>query len=229
MGKRKLDAYRGKLSAAQVAEGMNAAANNARRLAEDAATLLELGRFPTASSLAILSIEETGKISILRGLALATSETDAAKEWKAYRSHTRKNAAWLLPQLLARGAQTVSDLRPLFDESSDHRLILDQVKQLGFYTDCLGPAHWAIPASAVDEPTASGLVKIAQIFSRTESEHTEREVELWIEHMAPVWKNGIMTEQALVNWYAAMQQEGLAPEGLNETEQFVYYGLKKPN
>lgn len=82
MRKRKLDAYQGRLSAAQIAAGMNAAENNARRLAEDAATLLGLGRFPTATALAILSIEEAGKVSILRELALARSEEELAAAWR---------------------------------------------------------------------------------------------------------------------------------------------------
>ena len=63
---RKLDSYRGRLTAAQIAQGMNAARDNAQRLATDAATLLDARRFPTAASLAFLSIEESGKISILR-------------------------------------------------------------------------------------------------------------------------------------------------------------------
>jgi AbiV family abortive infection protein len=230
MGKRRLDAYRGKLSAAEIAAGMNAAAENARRLAEDAATLVGFGRFPTAAALAILSIEEAGKISILRELALARSGEELATAWKGYRSHTRKNVAWLLPQLVAKGARKLEDLRPLFDKTSDHPFLLDQLKQLGFYSDCLGHAHWAIPSDSIDEKLAQTLVQTAQILAHHEGEYTEREVELWIEHMAPVWKkNRGLMEKALVSWHAAMQREGLALDGPNEMEQFVYYGLKRPN
>jgi AbiV family abortive infection protein len=53
---------------------MNAATKNAGRLAKDAANLLESGSFATAASIAILSIEEAGKVSILRTLALAKSD-----------------------------------------------------------------------------------------------------------------------------------------------------------
>ena len=49
---------------------MNAARRNARRLAEDAKLLLEAGRYPTATALAVLSIEESGKMSILRGFCV---------------------------------------------------------------------------------------------------------------------------------------------------------------
>ena len=72
--KKKLDAYRGRLDASQVATGINAAIENAKRLADDASLLLEVGRFPTAASLSILSIEESGKVSILRALSVAIDE-----------------------------------------------------------------------------------------------------------------------------------------------------------
>jgi AbiV family abortive infection protein len=231
MGKRKLDSYQGRLSAAQIAAGMNAAAKNARRLAEDAVTLLELERFPTATSLAILSIEEVGKISILRELALAKSRAEIATAWRSYRSHTHKNVQWLLPQLIVEGARKLEDFRPLFDKASDHPLLLDQLKQIGFYSDCLGRAHWAIPSDVIDEKLARTFVQVAQMFVRHDRDYTEKEIELWIEHLRPVWKRDLaLMEKALVSWYAAMQAEGLAPaDGPNEMEQFVYYGLKKPN
>lgn len=63
---KKLDVYRGKLSAAEIAKGMTVARRNARRLAGDAATLLAASRFPTAASLAVLAIEEAGKASMPR-------------------------------------------------------------------------------------------------------------------------------------------------------------------
>jgi AbiV family abortive infection protein len=225
--KKKLDAYRGRLSAAQIAEGMNAAAKNARRLSEDAASLLAAGRFPTAVSIAILAIEEACKVSVLRTLALATSSAEAAETWKDYRSHTRKNVAWLLPKLAAAGARKLDDLRPLFDETSDHPFVLDQLKQLGFYTDCLGNAHWAVPSDVIDEGPAQMLVHIAQLFAR-DREYTEMEVKLWSEHVGPAWKKDpSWMKQALVNWYAAMQAAGLAAEGPNEMEQFIRYGLEE--
>ena len=96
MRNRKLNQYKDKLSPAQLAEGINAALGNAKRLAEDAVLLLQAKRYPSAASLAILSVEESGKISILRALALAR-DGDAVKDsWRDYRSHTKKNAIWLL-------------------------------------------------------------------------------------------------------------------------------------
>jgi AbiV family abortive infection protein len=223
--KRKLDAYKGKLTTAQIAQGMNAAAENARRLAGDAVTLLEAQHFPTAASLAILSIEESGKISILRSLSLATTSDQVLDAWKDYRAHTRKNVTWLLPQLVAGGARKLDDLRPLFDENSDHPYVLDQIKQLGFYTDCLGQAHWSTPDAVIDKDLAQMLVKVATILA-DKREYTTTEVDLWVEHVGPVWKKDhALMKQALINWHAAMQKSGLVLESTNEMEQFVREGL----
>ena len=218
---KKLDAYRGKLDAAQIAAGMNAAIENAQRLAADAETLLKGGSFPSAASLAALAIEEAGKVSILRSLSVAKSQAEINEVWKDYRSHTRKNVAWVMPQLVADGAKKIEDFRPLYDEMSDHPHLLDQLKQLGFYTDCLGKAHWSKPAEVIDEKLARMLVETARILALG-SKHSEKEIQLWIEHVGPVWKKDMAwMKQAVVNWYAAMQAEGLAKEGPNTMEQFV--------
>ncbi len=60
----RLPQYRGELSAAEIADGMTAAAQNATRLLDDATTLLAAGRCPTAISIALLAIEEAGKIAV---------------------------------------------------------------------------------------------------------------------------------------------------------------------
>ncbi len=65
----KLNQYRGTLTADQIAEGINCANRNAMRLVEDAKLLLANDRLPSACSLAVLSIEESGKASILRRIA----------------------------------------------------------------------------------------------------------------------------------------------------------------
>lgn len=218
----KLDSYKGPLSITQIADGMNAALRNAARLAKDARLLVDADRLPSAVSLAILSIEEAGKISILRALAFAENEQDLKTEWRRYRSHTSKNLQWILPQLMAAGARSLDDMRPLFDEDSDHSHLLDQLKQIGFYTDCLGSkAHWSLPEEVIDVDLAKMLVNTAEILS-SGSPTTEREIVLWVEHLGPVWKQSDrQMKQALVDWYGAMQAEGLKEGGPNKMEQFA--------
>ena len=75
-----LPQYKGKLDPEQIAQGMNAARRNAQRLADDAKLLLSAKRYPTAASLAILSIEESGKVSILRGIAFIPCERSYARK-----------------------------------------------------------------------------------------------------------------------------------------------------
>jgi len=54
---KRLNSYKGRLSHRQIADGMNAANRNARRLFEDVQVLLDAQRYASAASLAILSIE----------------------------------------------------------------------------------------------------------------------------------------------------------------------------
>lgn len=217
--------YRGRLDADEIAEGINAANRNARRLYEDAKILFDTKRYPSSAALAILSIEESGKIPILRRLAVATDGDEVDECWRAYRWHTEKNVSWILPDLLAAGARRLDDFRPLFDDDSDHPELLDQVKQLALYSDCLNEGHWSEPADVVDDEFADSLVKIAGVFIKDE-EVGEREIELWIEHLSPVWRTtDKQMKQGLERWYDEMQKEGLAPEGVNEMRQFVREGI----
>jgi len=82
--------YKGTLSPSDVVAGMAAARRNARRLAEDAQLLLDQGRWASASSLAVLSIEESGKVGVLRRLSLASEAPDLKAGWDGYGSHRRK-------------------------------------------------------------------------------------------------------------------------------------------
>lgn len=219
-----LKPYRGPLTLAQIAEGMNFATANAARLASDASLLLEHRRWPTAASVAALSIEESGKVVILRRFLLSSKDEIGAL-WKEYRSHTKKNLNWIVPDLVGKGARSTEDFRPIVDKSSDHPQLLDALKQLGFYTDCLGEVHWSIPSNVVDEALARSLVATAQLLS-PERKIPVRELELWVKHLGPVWKkNNEWMKKALANWYADMQAEGLAPAGANKMEAFVTHGL----
>ena len=210
--KRKLDQYSRVLTPEQVAEGMNAADRNASRLLNDSRMLMKNHRYPSAASLAILAIEEAGKTSILRQIALETDGVAVTKAWQSYRSHTKKNAAWLLPQLVSDGARRLDDLRPLFEGKAEHPHLLDQVKQIGIYTDCLGKAHWSEPAVVIDEALARLLISIAGILVR-DRKTTAREIELWVEHIKPFWRGPVeLMKVGLLNWNAAMRHEGLAKE-----------------
>lgn len=223
MVNKRLDQYKGRLFPEQIAAGMNAAIKNAVRLTEDANLLLERERFSSAASLAILAIEEAGKVSILRMLAVSRKDKETVKRWREYRSHTKKNVAWLLPQLVAEGARYIDDFSPLFTEDAEHPFLLDKVKQISFYTDCLGEAHWSIPHDVIDESLARMLVQIAGIFCK-DRDVTPKEIELWVKHMEPVWMLDINDmKRAVTDWYEDMQQLGLvSEERYIEAEEFLH-------
>jgi AbiV family abortive infection protein len=225
MAKRKLEQFKGSLTAKQIAKGINAAKANARRLANDAILLLESKRYPTAVSLAVLSIEESGKAPILRALALARNNKEIVETWREYRSHTKKNIMWPFLDLIRGGARKLDDFGSLFDSNSQHPYILDNIKQLGFYTDCLGKAHWSVPDEVVDKDLAQAIVNIAKILA-SGHEVTDKEIELWTKHLKPVWKRSKeLMELALVEWHKEMQRESLVPKGQNDMERFIVEGL----
>ena len=222
--KKLIEPYRGQLSPKEIAHGMNAAGRNAKRLLKDAKLLIEAKRFPTACSLAILSIEESGKLFILRSIATAQDEKELRRRWREYREHRTKNVMWIITELAAKGARTLEDLRPIFDTESEHPAILDTLKQIGFYTDCNGQGHWSEPDSVVDEGLAQKMLIIAEILT-PKHETTEREVELWIAHVGPHWGTPEMKKGA-VEFYKAMLSEGLAEHRIEEIEQFFGITLK---
>ena len=151
MRKRKiLKQYTGRLNTAQAAEGIQTAIRNSRSLLADAKLLLENERWQRAAALAILAIEEAGKVSILRGLLLTRKEEELKDEWRSYRSHTSKNVTYILPELVAKGARKLEHLRSIFDESSEHGQVLDSIKQISFYSDALGDCHWSAPKRSLN-------------------------------------------------------------------------------
>ncbi|MDE0149323.1 MAG: AbiV family abortive infection protein [Rhodospirillaceae bacterium] len=200
--------YRGALRPPQIASGINAARRNARRLADDAKLLLEADRYPTAAAMAVLSIEESGKITILRQFA-SIPDTERKRLWREYQSHQKKNVMWILPDLVASGARDLDSLAPAADTSGEHTALLDQIKQISLYTDCLGNAHWTEPEKVIDREVANRLVSTADLLARS-SFTTETEIELWKKHMAPVYGAPMDVQKAaLVNWFSAMKENGL--------------------
>jgi AbiV family abortive infection protein len=85
-----LKPYAGPLSLSEIVEGMNAAEHNAARLFKDAESLLSIGSYASALALAILSIEESGKVIVLRDLSTAPDVAETKRVWKEFRSHVKR-------------------------------------------------------------------------------------------------------------------------------------------
>ena len=201
---------------------MNAARRNARRLSDDARSLFDIDRYPSAAALAILSIEESGKVSILRGLALAPDEEHRRQLWDDFKHHRSKNVAWIIPQLVIKGARTLESLRLAVDRSAEHTEFLEEVKQKALYSDFDSNSLWNDPQDLIDEAFAGYLVNTAESLTNGEAV-TEREIELWIEYMSPTYRAPIEHQEiSLSKWYAAMRQEGLWEEGPISLESFLW-------
>ena len=224
--KRRLSQYAGVLTSAQIAQGMNASTQNAKRLAEDARLMLDHGRCASAVGLAILSIEESGKHRVLRELALFRNDEELRSAWREYRQHTSKNQLWPLIDSVSAGAAKLQDFAHLFDPDSEHPQLLDQLKQVSLYTDCLGNVHWSIPEKVTDVDLAKHLVEIATLLSHSR-EITPEEIDLWIFYLQPVYKTTTHAmEAALVAWDKEMRSRGLLKDDGPTMDEFVSRGFR---
>lgn len=184
--------------------------------------MFEADSFATAAALAILAIEESGKVSILRGLSMAEDEESRRTLWNDYRSHRSKNTAWIFTELAAKGAATLDELQPATDKDGEHTFTLDNLKQLSLYTDCLGTGHWAEPERVVDRALAQALVAVADVLARSRAV-TSDEVALWNKHMRPVRGGSLdVMKSALRNWYGGMVQLGLWDTDMANVEAFIF-------
>lgn len=216
-----LKQYKGILSPSQIASGINAAYKNSRRLYEDASLLFESARYPSALALAILSIEESGKASILRSMSLSKEGKELKAGWKKYRSHKDKNTHWVAIDMMAQGARSLDELSMIADPESDHPEVLDQLKQVAFYTDCLGSAHWSFPEDVIDKDLTASILRVADIFSR-KKECSEEHILLWIKHMLPVKnKSKEIQNKALLDWLNEMEKKRYMSEGKIGFKQFL--------
>jgi len=210
--KPRIDQYSGPLMPAQAAEGIEAAIQNAKALLSDAELLLHNQRWQRATALAILAIEEAEKVSLLRGLLLARNDAERRKEWRAYRTYVKKNLAYILPQLFREGSRKLEDFRSIYDEVSDHGLLLESLKQIALYTDAYADCHWSVPEEVIEQDVARTIVSIAEVLIPDEpgAFTSEAELKIWVKHLGPVWK-GKMSEmkRALLACYAEADALGV--------------------
>lgn len=217
--KSQLQPYSGPLSAAQITSGIAAAQTNAIRLLEDARLLAKAARFPSATALAILAIEERGKVIVLKRLALVSEAMDVRATWKEYRNHRAKNAGWIIPYLVKGGARTMGALGEALDASGEHTSLLDGLKQISFYTDCLGNRHWSVPEAVIDADVARSMIAAAEMMWGARPVSL-REVELWREIVGPHYRKPTMAD-AVLRYQAAMNAEGLSDTSVESLRAFM--------
>ncbi len=214
-----IQSYAGPLNPAQIAAGIEAAQGNAIRLIEDAKVLFDAKRLPSATALAILSMEERGKVTILKRLAGMDDPAGVKTVWKEYRSHRAKNAGWIIPDLVRDGARTMQAMALAVEKDEEHSVILDALKQVSFYTDCLGKQHWSIPTNVVDEALAKSMIAAAELMWGAKPVAV-REIELWAEIVGPHHAKTTMVE-AVLQWQSAMIAEGLSDTPIEALAAFM--------
>lgn len=216
----RLQQFRGALTLPQAVEGIALARANARRLIADAELLLSGERFPSAIALAILAIEELGKVQIIKTMIIKSDEKSLKKSWSEYRNHRAKNTHWILPTLAAQGARTLEQLRGITEPDRKHTAMLDTIKQLAFYTDCFNDIpRWSEPSDAIDPKFAESILCIAKMLNNDQTT-TLRELELWVDLFAPFYDKPGMIE-ALLRFQQAMFDEGLSDNPPEALEAFI--------
>lgn len=153
--------FKGTLTPRQIAEGMAAAQKNALRLLEDARLLLDARRFSSASFMAIIAIEEYGKLPILDTMVY-TPPDEIKKKWQAYRSHRHKNQRWVLPQFADSGLKSIEEFASATNPDAPHTQLLDELKQLCLYTECREGVRWSEPSTFSSEKMAIDLISFAE-------------------------------------------------------------------
>lgn len=223
--------YDGPLTLEQAAAGIAAAAQNARALLEDAELLLKNHRWPRAASLAMLSIEEGGKLPILRELLLVESKKDLEAVWRRYRSHTAKNALSGIPSLAKDShLPRFDDCVKIFRKDAEHPLMYDKLKQIGFYSDCFRQGLWSVPTNVVGQETAESLISLARILVPTGKDafQSVEELRLWVKHMKPVWRRDYASmKAALVACYREASHLGVL-QGDQSAEEIIRWILESP-
>ncbi|WP_342328072.1 AbiV family abortive infection protein [Pedobacter sp. FW305-3-2-15-E-R2A2] len=149
----------------EAAEGILLALRNAKELLEDAAVLLENKRYPRVVALAILAIEEYGKVEKIKELLL--SKQKIASLWRELRSHKSKNYPWMFPLLKQMGVNDPELIRDFSNPKSNCVKFLDELKQISFYTEAVKleagkGCHWWLPSEIVSDEVADFYYRLAK-------------------------------------------------------------------
>jgi AbiV family abortive infection protein len=193
-----------------IADGINAARENADRLAKDAQLLFDSGSYSSAAALAILAIEEIGKEPILRRLACWGDAKERASIWNEFKSHHAKSTVGLVSVKFAAGATTLSQTLSTKKDQEKFAQDCENTKQRAVYTRWLGNKQFSRPVNEVSQDRAKELIAIANdlgIGNRLNRVISAEEMALYIKHLHPIEKKG--GPQAIRNALVAFENEAI--------------------
>jgi AbiV family abortive infection protein len=204
-------AYNKKLTPKLAAEGIKIILENSKSLLNDAELLYSSNRFERAVAIAIIAIEESGKLPIIRIILLEDEEKELRKEWKKFRTHTEKNWGLLFTKIPAQSFKKLDDFKVFFDGSNSTKGF-DFLKQFSLYTELLHNTVWQSPSNVVTKELAKSIIETAKLFVGKEliAMSTEPELELWVKHLKPVWKKSLTEKKkALAECYQEAENLGV--------------------
>jgi len=143
--------------------------------------------------------------------------------WRDYRSHRAKNVAWIVPDLVRRGARTLLGFREAADKDASHTAVLDTLKQLGFYTDFVGTRHWSVPTDLVNRDLTLSIYRIGTLLIKGR-EASNEENTLLVKHLGPDSEHGL-TQQGLAAFFKEATERGLVDHGEDTIKRFVFGGM----
>jgi hypothetical protein len=132
------------------------------------------------------------------------------KLWRDFRTHTGKNKSWIFTELFSEGARQFEDFIKINDPKSDHPIIIDDLKQLSLYTDVFLGTKWIVPDQVIKKDFSESFLEIAKVLVGNNRKNiTTNEIELWIKHLKPVWKDELSKmKQAVIDFYKEGEKEG---------------------
>lgn len=146
----------------QIAAAINATRRNGRALVEESRILFAAGRYARAGALAILSIEEAGKINVLRCVAVARSAEERENFAKDLTSHREKNSHWIIGALRQNAPFPMLVLSALEGKDGGHSKYLDKLKQATLYTDIIKDGSCREPKDVMNGALAEELINCAE-------------------------------------------------------------------
>lgn len=228
--RRTISEHRGSLTPAQAAAGMNHLKENSFRLLADAVLMYVSGRYPTAVTLSILAMEETGKRSILQEIVAARNSTARKRLWAQWRTHSPKLTA-ALQHLMAHHILNVDNRATYAAMTSAISTTIPRdiisKKEAATYVHCLPRIVWSTPNESVTKDAATEMLAAA-LGICSSATVTETEVRLWAQYVVP-FRGTSFTKlrSAYTTYVKALEDAGVLKPGSTSLIEDVFDRIGK--
>lgn len=144
---------------------------------------------------------------------MAETEADVRDDWHRYRKHLEKSRMTGCLLTVHPGRLQLKDFKNEYMGDNEISKQLDNVKQFGFYTDCIGDGLWISPERKIGKETAGILLALAHVQCCDGKKFLAREIELWRECLSP-FRHAPYEKMriGLLEWHRRMVSEGLRKE-----------------